>query len=71
MHLVKLKNPKQRIVQISTKYQYDSIIKLKEKATFYMIADTVGLMPKESERLQERLLEGSCLLLSASIFSEK
>ncbi len=70
-HLVKLKNPKQRIVQISTKYQYDSIIKLKEKATFYMIADTVGLMPKESERLQERLLEGSSLLLSASLFSEK
>ena len=36
-----------------------------------MIADTVGLMPKESERLQERLLEGSSLLLSASLFSEK
>ena len=70
-HLVKLKNPKQRIVQISTKYQYDSIIKLEEKATFYMIADTVGLMPKESERLQERLLEGSSLLLSSSLFSEK
>jgi len=35
-----------------------------------MIADTVGLMPKESERLQERLLEGSSLLLSASLFSE-
>jgi hypothetical protein len=70
-HLVKLKNPKQRIVQISTKYQYDSIIKLKEKATFYMIADTVGLMPKESELLQKKLLEGSSLLLSASLFSEK
>lgn len=70
-HLVKLKNPKQRIVQISTKYHYDSIIKLDEKATFYMIADTVGLMPKEAERLQDRLIKGSSLLLSASLFNEK
>jgi len=69
-HLVKLKNPKQRIIQISNKYQYDSIIKLKEKATFYMIADTIGLLLEESNLLQKRLLQGSSLLLSASIYSD-
>lgn len=69
-HLVKLKNPKQRIVQISNKYQYDSIIKLEEKATFYMIADSIGLLPEESDLLQKRLLQGSSLLLSASIFND-
>lgn len=67
-HLGKLKNPKQRIVKISYKYQYDSIIELDEKVTFYMIADSIGLLREESALLQERLINGSSLFLSAAIF---
>jgi hypothetical protein len=68
-HLVKLKNPKQKISLISTKYQYDSIIQLKEKATFMMIGDSIGLTADESELLQTKLINGSSLLVSASIMS--
>lgn len=67
--LIKLKNPNQKIVVINNEYQYDSIIKRKENATFLMIADTIGLTDDESDLLHKRLLSGSSLFLSASNFS--
>ncbi|NBR14060.1 MAG: hypothetical protein EBU01_05690 [Crocinitomicaceae bacterium] len=67
--LIKLKNPKQKIVVISNEYQYDSILKRSENATFLMIADTIGLTDDESTLLKKRLLKGSSLFLSASKFS--
>lgn len=64
--LIKFKNPKRPIYDINSPYKFDSLLRLKNNATFIFIGDSIGLLDKELKQLLDKSAKGSSILFSSN-----